>query len=83
MVRRGKRSIESAVPPAGSIYIACCRLSSRFRRKLRGKEASLADFSDPAMVTGATCSLHVMSALCCRSSECASALATGGVDTLR
>jgi len=38
------------MPPAGSIYIASCRLSSLFRRTFRGKDASVTAFSDPAIV---------------------------------
>ena len=35
MVRRGKRSIGSVMPPARTIYIASCRLSRPFGRKFR------------------------------------------------
>ena len=68
MVRRGKRLIESAVPPAGSIYIASCRLSRPFRRRFRGKDASVTAFSDPAIVMPVAYLLdYVMSAHSCYS----------------
>ena len=58
--------MESVVPPARSIYIASCRLSSLFRRKFRGKDASVAAFSDPAIVMRAACLLdYVMYAHSC------------------
>jgi hypothetical protein len=42
-------------------------LSSLFRRKFRGKDASVAAFSDPAIVICAACLLdYVMSAHSCR-----------------
>lgn len=63
MVRRGKRLMESVMPPARLIYTASCRLSSLFRRKFLGKDASVAAFSDPAIVICAACLLdYVMSA---------------------
>ena len=63
MVRRGKRLMESAVPPARTIYIASCRLSSLFRRKFRGQDASVFALSDPAIVMRAACRLdYVMCA---------------------
>jgi len=55
MVRRGKRLMESAVPPARPIYIASCRLSSLFRRKFRDKDAVEFAFSDPAIIMHAAC----------------------------
>jgi hypothetical protein len=55
MVRRGRRLMESLMPPAGSIYIASCRLSSLFRRKFRAKAVSVAAFPDPAIVLRGAC----------------------------
>ena len=63
MVRRGKRLVKSVMPPAGSFYIASCRLSRPFGRNFRGKDASVFAFSDPATVVPVTCWLdYVMSA---------------------
>ena len=66
MVRRGRHPMRSAVPPAGSIYIASCRLSSLFRGKFRDKDASVVAFSDLGTVMRAACWLdYVMSAHSC------------------
>jgi hypothetical protein len=63
VVRRGKRLMESAVPPAGSIYIASCRLSSLFTGKFRGKDGSVVAFSDLGTVMRVACWLdYVMCA---------------------
>jgi hypothetical protein len=65
MVRRGKRLVESVMPPATSIYIASFRLSRPFGRKFRVKDAGVFAFSDPAIVMRVTCCVdYVMSALC-------------------
>ena len=47
MVRQGKRSMKNVMPPASPIYIGSCRLSSLFRKRFRGKHASVAAFSRP------------------------------------